>query len=413
MRDAVGAAAYEWDEVGRLKSVRRRGGVGISYAYDALGRLTTYSLGGANTVEYEYDFMGRVAAMKTPAGPITYQYQTGDGRVVRTLPNGVRTVWESEPSGKLRAITHSDTKFVIAKFSYDYRPDGLIGRIVEWSPRGEKTLTCEYDTVQRLVGYTDSTGKKWQAEYDPLGNRTKAVINGSQVVEARYDWAGRLTAFAGETCTHDASGNLIRGRFNGGQRQFEYDHDNRVQRVNQGEVAYEYDGDGFMVARTVGGKRTTFIPDTTTDIWRPLQATTPQGKQRFYVWEGRTPLATVEDGQVTFILQDQLGSARCLVDQAGKVIERRDYSAYGECSTLTNKLEFSPGFAGLFWDGSVSAYLTRARIYGPELGRFLQTDPQHRVPMGAQADLSVYAYCGGDPVNWFLATFSGCIEKVC
>jgi len=401
MKDGAGAVRYEWDDLGQLASVQRQGGPKLEYRYDSLGRLKSYSLGAELAVEYQYDFLGRVAAMKTPAGEIKYEYQTGLGKVVRTLPNGVRTEWAYTPNGKLESITHVDAKdSVLARFNYTYRADGLIGQATEWSPAGERQFTCGYDSVQRLVSRTDSAGGNWQAEYDAMGNLTKAGFVGDVSWEARIDWAGRLTSVNGELCEHDASGNLIRVPLAGALRQFEYDHDNRLQRVNSDDVAYAYDGDGNLIARTAGGTRTTFFPDPLSEAWRPLLATTAEGKPRLYLWEGAIPLAMVEGGNATFFLHDHLGSVRCVVDQSGGVVERRDYAAFGACAQLRADSPFMPGFAGLFWDGATSVYLTRNRAYSPELGRFLQIDPQHRVPSGSQKDLSIYAYCGGDPVNF-------------
>lgn len=402
LRDGAGIVCYEWDDLGRLAHVERQGGTRIEYRYDSLGRLQAYSLGGANAVEYAYDFLGRLESMRTPAGTIRYEHWTGQAKTVRILPNGIRTFWDHAPDGRLAVLTHVDREsYVIAKFTYTYRPDGLIAAILEWSPRGERNLTFIYDQGQRLVAVDDSTGRRWQAEYDPFGNRTRAGWIGEPSVECRYDWAGRMIAWGGEACEHDPSGNLVRVRVGGRQRRFDYDHDNRLQRVDQGEVSYEYDGDGALIARTVRGERTAFVPDPWADLWRPLLATAPGGRQRFYIWQGRVPLMVVEGGRVSFFLEDHLGSVRCVVDASGKVTERRDYSAFGEYHALADGTDLIPGFAGLFWDGVASVYISRARAYSPESGRFHQIDPQHRLPLGSQKDASVYSYCGNDPINFF------------
>ncbi len=47
------------------------------------------------------------------------------------------------------------------------------------------------------------------------------------------------------------------------------------------------------------------------------------------------------------------------------------------------------------WLPDAQLYHYRARAYAPQIGRFLQTDP-----MGYQAGVNLYAYVGGDPVNW-------------
>ena len=399
--DQTGTLHYEWDQFGQITSVRRSFGPRIVYRYDTLRRLKGCRAGSDFDVEYEYDFLSRIGAIKTPVGTVKYDYWTGQGRTTRTLPNGIRTIWDYEPDGQLAAITHVDPNdYRIAKFSYSYRSDGLIERILEWSLRGERHLSFEYDAVQRLVAVSDSAGKSWQSNYDGLGNRTKEIFGGGYAVDYRYDWAGRLTWVNGAACAHDDSGNLSLARLDGRLQRFEFDQDNRICRANQGEVHYEHDGIGCLVTRTCRGEKTVYIPDPLSDDWHPLVEFSPFGHQRFYLWEDRSPLAIVENGAATFFLHDHIGSVRCVADQSGKVIERRDFSTFGVFDSLRADSALVPGFAGLFWDPAASVYLTRARAYSPDLGRFLQRDPQHRVPLGSQKDLSAYVYCGNDPINW-------------
>jgi len=401
MRDRAGVVRYSYDDLGRLRGVERLNGYRIDYRYDSFGRLKSCSLGPGNEVRYDYDFLGRIAAMHTPAGAVKYDYQTGQGKVIRTLPNGIRTIWDYEPNGELTALTHIDSQgFIVARFSYEYRPDGLVEEIAELSPLGENKVRYGYDQVQRLTSMADSQGRRWRAEYDPFGNRLKLHADDGPAVVYQYDWAGRLAVLHGEACGHDASGNLTRVKLGGASKQYDFDHDNRVARVNQGEVIYEYDGDGYLIARAVSKQRMTFVPDPTADIWQPLLATSADGKKTLYLWEGRHPLGTVENGKPAFFLEDHLDSVRAVVDKAGKATERREYSAFGDWINLPDGTDLLPGFAGLFFDAVASTYVTHGRSYCPELGRFLQVDAQHHVPIGSRDDLSVYAYCWNDPVNF-------------
>jgi len=381
----------------------REGTPSLNYEYDSLGRLKTCKLAGKTLTEYEYDYLGRIAFLKTPAGVIRYEYQTGKGRVIRTLPIGIRTTWEYEPNGSLAAIVHEDaTGQPLARYTYAYRSDGLISEINESIvDKGTVTWKYEYDKVQRLIGATNSTGKTWRFQYDEMGNRLSASGDDGAGAQCDFDWAGRLVKCDGQPCPHDASGNVTAVRLGGADRRFDFDNDNRLARVNEDQVNYRYDGDGLLIARSVRGKTTTFVPDPAAEIWSPIIATDSEGKSTYYIWEGRKPLMSIEDGKAIFFLEDQLGSVRCVADQSGKVEEWRDYSPFGIASSPSSDgTNLAPGFAGMFWDQAAGLLLTRSRAFSPELGRFLQIDPQHRIPDGSQKNMSMYTYCGDDPFNF-------------
>jgi RHS repeat-associated protein len=53
------------------------------------------------------------------------------------------------------------------------------------------------------------------------------------------------------------------------------------------------------------------------------------------------------------------------------------------------------GFAGMQYHAASGLYLTMFRVYDPQTGRWLSKDPIEE--MGG---VNLYAYVGGDPVNW-------------
>jgi RHS repeat-associated protein len=403
MTDAGGTMHYAYDGFNRLTTTHRDGNPVITYMYDTLDRLRSVSVGDRGTIHYAYDFLGRLAEMETPVGRIAYEYHNGQGVIIRTLPNGIRTVWEYRPDGNLASITHvaSDNR-ILAQFAYDYRPDGLINQINELSPLGQQIFKYDYDTVQRLTAVTDAQGGKIEYRYDTVGNRLAVLTPGTAPVASTYDWAGRLLSYNSQPCTHDTAGNLTSCLGRSGKATFDYNGAHLLKTVTTayGAVHYQYDGDNRLIARTVGKDKTVFVVDPLADSWRPWLAIPPAGQQTFFIWEGETPLAVVTGGEVQFLLHDHLGSVRYLTDRTGRIIQTLDYSPFGEPRQNPTSELLQPGFAGLFFDPIAAVYLTRARAYEPSFGRFLQRDPKMRMPDIFQHDFSAYAYCWGDPINW-------------
>lgn len=402
MQDGQGAVEYEYDEFGRLRSVNRQNGPAISYHYDTLDRIETLTVGESWKVEYEFDFLGRLAELKTPAGTISYDYNSGRRRVARELPNGVRTVWQYQPDGSLESLSHvTADNTTLCAYEYAYRPDGLIERIDEESDGDTRTLMFVYDNVQRLTEVRDSAGETIGYDYDPFGNRTEVRQAGGSIA-SEYDWAGRLTNHDNRTAKHDPVGNLTKYIAADKIRRFDFTSDSKLAAAGSRdkEIQYAYDGDGNLISRQVGGVTTRYVPDPMAEIWRPLAEEDDAGNGTFYVWDGDQPVAAIDGEEVTFFLHDRIGSVRRHVNGQGEVLNELHYNPFGAPQDALARTGPFPGFAGMYYDPAAEVYLTRARAYDPVLGRFLQRDPQIRLPLGSQKDLSAYAYCGADPVNF-------------
>ena len=404
MKDGSGEVSYSYDERGLLKRVERQGELAITYDRDPQGRITQMQVGDFK-LEYRYDFLGRLSSINTPVGPVEYEYRAGQGEVERKYPNGIRTFSHYEPNGELREITHgyfakpTDSSYeVLAKYSYQYRPDGLIAEIGEQSDHGQSTKAYDYDKVGRLIKADGSDGQTFTYEYDPLGNRLKAAAPNAAPKLSEFDWAGRLTRVDGAPATHDPVGNLTSLTIGGEAMNYRYTPDNQLAEVD-GKVSYRYDGNGRLLSRKAGGVEIRFIPNPVSRYWQPLVMETQGGSHTLIVWEGAIPLLLIKDGKPEYLLHDHLGSVRLVADEKGQIIRRFDYEPFGGLLKSEHTTEFAPRFAGLFWDAEAKAYLTLARGYRPDLGRFMGVEPQRRVPVGSRKDLSVFTYCGGDPIN--------------
>ncbi len=404
MTDGSGNVSYGYDDLGRIDYIKREKEPAITYDYDMQDRIVRMGVGGLYELTYSYDFLGRLESINTPFGTITYEYRTGQGLLVRTLPNGIQTIWESAVNGQLRKITHGksvskDEIQVLAEYTYEYRPDGMISAIGERSARGELATFYKYDRVGRLVDATETTGRQYNYEYDQVGNRLSVMRSDGSAQVCSYDWAGRLISVNDNGCTHDSVGNLSSVTIDNTAMKYRYNTDGQLQDVN-GRVSYQYDGDGMLISRKVGETETTFIPDPFSDIWQPLVIDNNSSGRTLIVWDGSAPLIMIQDGKTEYMLHDHLGSVRLIVNDQGKLIRKVDYSPFGMVQDSGSSLDFAPRYAGLFWDAKAQSYLTLARAYSPGIGKFLGQDPKKRLPFGSQKDFPNYVYCGNDPVNF-------------
>ena len=408
MIDGEGRVGYRYDKRGWLTMIGRKGSPTIEYDYDETGHISEMRIGDFYTITKAYDFLGRLSSIKTPAGTIKYEYRPGEGLVIRSLPNGIKTFYRREGNGELKEITHgyfaepnSNRYLVLASYSYNHGPDGKIRAISEKSSQGSFERRFDYDSMGRLIHATGAGGQKYNYGYDTFSNRTKASRTGGKEQNCSYDWAGRLVTVNGDLTHYDANGNLISAIVNNVKKTYCYHADGRIAEVKVDDAAteYRYDGFGRLISRSSTTGKTSYIPDPLSDVWKPL-VIDEGGSKTLVLWDGNTPLAIVREGEAEWFLHDHLGSVRMTADARGKIKETYDYDPFGVPLQKKNISTPVPGFAGLFWDEIAGGYLTMARLYDPHLGTFLQPDPQKRIPTADPNDLSLFAYCGGDPVNF-------------
>ncbi|MBM4017034.1 MAG: RHS repeat-associated core domain-containing protein [Planctomycetes bacterium] len=199
-----------------------------------------------------------------------------------------------------------------------------------------------------------------------------------------------------------------------GDGQFEPEGDDTLL------AAYQYDGLGRRIRKTVGG-----APGVTYDYYfnedRQVLETraggAPDPLDR-YVWDVRYAKAPVvrfrdgntdgdyadEEDNVLYYTHDANWNTTALVDAAtGAVAERYFYDAYGRPQfaddswdemSWSGSLQNEILYGGYGFDAESGLYHTDAREYHCTLGRFVQVDP-----LGPAAGPNVYAYCANSPVD--------------
>ena len=226
---------------------------------------------------------------------------------------------------------------------------------------------------------------------------------------------------------HDATGNLTR---NAGDTLdcYTWDFDNRlaladVDQDGNAECGYQYDALGRRVSKTVpdgeGSATTVFIgtiqalehsPHAMQVVAEYMADAAPNSTARKFVYatyiDEPVMMVSVNGATTTpyYYHQNSLYSVAALTDATGTVVERYAYSAYGkplfldangnlldpQASTVGNPYLFT----GRRLDEETGLYYYRARMYDPELGRFLGRDP-----IGYEAGPNVYAYITNSPLS--------------
>ena len=127
---------------------------------------------------------------------------------------------------------------------------------------------------------------------------------------------------------------------------------------------------------------------------------------RVYVHGGRVDEIVASQAGSVWSHHHYDGQGNCimLTDTNGGIREQYDYDAFGMpyFYTATGDKVGAPQqwgnrflFTGREWLKDLKLYDYRARLYQPELGRFLQPDPKQF----EAGDYNLYRYCHNDPVN--------------
>ena len=122
------------------------------------------------------------------------------------------------------------------------------------------------------------------------------------------------------------------------------------------------------------------------------------------LWASLTGVVgAAETASVVYYHYDGLGSVTHLTDSSGNVVEKYAYDVFGTPTILSANSQLLTAsvvgnrfmFTGREYLAEVGIYDYRNRMYSPDLGRFLQTDP-----IGFEAgDVNLYRYCGNSAVN--------------
>ena len=433
----LGSLHYGYDAFSRIAKIDGRNAgqqnlttVADAFEYDANDRLVRYAYGNGIVNNMAFDpHTGRLIASRagTATAPasvedMSFVYDAQGNLVQRTrmIPNtpstltGYQEEFGYDVLDRL-ATTKSSALHAGGLLSFDNETvtyDRLGNIKQRTAGRGTRTIrTYDYDSA-RLHAVTRITTDK--------ANSAGAILETSDT-EYAYDFRGQITQRGDKEVTWTAFG--------------------KPETIDTAHtlMAFAYDSNGNRVRQTthragvLDPERVKLYFDPTLEIEQTVAgdltsstvfAVGPQG-----------PIALLQysanDGASRkYLHKDHLGSIVSVTDESGETVQRLHFDAWGRARTKTADPDWSlillhaegdhladRGYTGHETLGDGSLVHMNARIYDPEIGRFLSPDGLVQAPANLQ-NYNRYSYVLNQPLSltdpsgngWFAAVVAIIVE---
>ncbi|PYT00380.1 MAG: hypothetical protein DMF63_07355 [Acidobacteria bacterium] len=332
------ASSFSYDTSGAVKKMQLGNGRWENFNYNDRGQLTQIGLGTSDSTQ---DLL-----------KLEYRYGVWNGSTLdETKNNGslaeqkitVPTVGGSSGFTATQTYTYDDLNRI-------YSAEEKVSSTTTWKQ------TFDYDRYGNRRFNTSGTNTT------TLGSCTTAICNPTISTSTN-----RITSSG---YSYDANGSVIA---NAAGERFGYDAENHQREFfvswNGGDTpdaTYDYDGEGRRVKKVSSTETTIFVYDG--------------GGQM--IAEYSTALATTQ--QVSYMTADHLGSPRVVTNENGAVVNREDYSAFGERSSSSQRTsslgypgadEVRKGYTGYEKDDESGLDFAQARYYSSVHGRYTSIDP--------------------------------------
>lgn len=366
--------------------------------FDSLGNSIGEWIGDKHVVR-KFDEGGNVVSMTYPSGKIArYEYDVGsrlilaklDGRQVFAREydglyparaiwgNGVNEKYIRDRLGRAvetRLMKSGDVQ--LDGFAYAYDPAGDLTKSARELTGG--ACSYSYDGMRRLIG-SDCGGDQTGYKLDGSGSWVTTIAN-DRAVQWRSSKMNAYTTAAGSSGMvsfgYDANGNLT----SDGEHLYGYDALGRLDEVRRAKdnalvSRYAYDALGRRVRKTVHGKAV----DVAFNGWNEIgEYNDKQPVVEFVNGSSLDQrLALVENGELSFLHTDRLGSVVGITNGEGKLTDAYTYDPYGRryliegTGSANTKNPFA--YTGRILD-ETGLMQYRQRYYHPLMGRFTSMDP--------------------------------------
>ncbi len=387
-----------------------------SYTYDTLDELTSTENGASATVGYTYENDGNVASITYPNSSVVHRTYNGAGELSSVSDfQGRTTNFTYDPDGNL--LTSVEPNGTTQSQSFDADDQESAVALTPTITLGSTTASVGYgrDGTELVTSETDtgSLSASPTYSYDAQG-RLHAVGSSNY----GYDSGGDITGLTSGATLSYTSGTLSSSSLSGvtttygsdsiGARtsttigsgspsSYSYNQVGElVGATPSGGSAYNYgyNGDGLRMSKTVSSTTEAFTYDPVTGGSTPLLLV--DGSTNFIYGPNNLVIEQEDNssaGAPQFLVHDQLGSTRLLVNALGTVDMTATYDPYGKVTSSSGSASTPIGYASAYTDAETSFLYLVHRYYDPVTGQFLTVDPE--VDETGQA----YTYAGDAPID--------------
>lgn len=381
---ALASIRYAYSGRGLLTGVNDDSGDALAaYAYDPQGQRSTATIGagtgGAGTGAASWDPAGRLGASSLGFGPDVSWSESSTYDASGTLYTQTDTLTGAtgldsdltlafDEVGQLHSATSSSDPSQNLSLSY-VEPNGSVdlnGNVQTWTDASD-TLTLGYSAT---------------------GNRLDTVAGASTTRTYAYTDGGLMQTLTSTDPTVDS---LTVTYLEGTHLPATI-----VNAVTGLSVDFGYDARGRRIYKAVskGGSPVSSRVYLYAQDSRPIVEIDDSGAVTAYVWGSEGLIALVSQGTRYAIACDRLGSPRALVDASGDLVASFGYAPFGG-SLATAPIDtslLSRLYTGMEYDAETGLYNFGARLYDPNLGRFLGPDTKQQYP-------NAYVYVGNNPLQ--------------
>jgi RHS repeat-associated protein len=235
--------------------------------------------------------------------------------------------------------------------------------------------------------------------YDAHGNRTAFTSATEAVTNILHDAQDRLLQYGDAVYSYNLAGDLTSATSASSVVNYSYDSFGNLlsAELNGTNIAYTVDPLNRRIGKSVNGTPVQkFIYQNQLNPVAELDGSNRVVSLFVYGHKGHVPAYMIQGTNTYRILSDSVGSVRLVVNaDTGEVAQRIDYDEFGNVLHDTHP-GFQPfGFQGGLYDRDTGLVRFGARDYDPTIGRWLTKDP-----LGFEAGINFYVFCGNDPVNF-------------